>query len=74
MDQERDLLRVVAQEVVDSVSGERASELKIKDGWLPPDIDGHLLFKARKVTGNELDRDEKRRIRKYFRELLKERS
>ena len=73
LNQERDLLRAVAQEVVDSVSGERASELKIKDGWLPPDIDGHLLSKARKVTGNELDRDEKRRIRKYFRELLKER-
>lgn len=70
---ETDILLVVAQEVYDSISEERADELqsKTESKWLPSEIDGHLLSRARDVTGGDLDQGEKSRLRGYCRELLK---
>ena len=73
LNQETDILWVVAQEVYDSISEERVDELQAnsESKWLPDDIDGHLLSRARDVIGGDLDQGEKSRLRGYFRELLK---
>ena len=75
LNQETDILWVVAQEVFDSISEERADELQTNTDseWLPSEIDGHLLSRARDVTGDDLDQGEKSRLRGYFREILKAR-
>ena len=72
LNQDTDTLWVIAQEVYDSISEERADELqsKTESKWLPSEIDGHLLSRARDVTGGDLDQGEKSRLRGYFRELL----
>ena len=73
LNQESDILGMIAQEVYVSISEERADELqsKTESKWLPSEIDGHLLSSARDVTGGDLDQGEKSRFRGYFREIPK---
>ncbi len=75
MNQDTDTLWVIAQEVYDSISEEIAEELlsSTESKWLPNEIDGHLLSRARNVTGGDLNQGERSKLRGYFREILKAR-
>lgn len=66
---ETDLTSETALAAYHSLRGE-AADIRLENGMLPREVDGRLLWMARKKFGRELTDLEKRAVRKKFKELL----